>query len=347
MKKLLVTGAGGLIGSACVEHFIKNGYEVHGIDNNSRERFFGEQGSVAPTIEALKKIHGYLHYSNDITRREEVLQVIRYTKPDAIIHCAAQPSHDLAAKIPFDDFDTNANGTLNILEALRVTSTHVPFVHVSTNKVYGDNPNKVPIIELERRYEYASKYYGVGINETMSIDDTLHSLFGASKLSGDIVAQEYGRYFGMPIGVFRGGCLTGPQHASVELHGFLSYIVKCIMNDKPYTVYGYKGKQVRDQIHAYDVATAFEAFIDNPTNGEAYNIGGGYENSVSIVEVMNYLNKEYGKKSYVTYIDRPRTGDHIVYYSDMSKFTTKYSNWKRSYTAKDIIDEIVEKERKN
>ena len=250
--KILVTGAGGLIGSAACNYFLEKSNDVLGIDNNTRRVLFGEGGDVTPVINSLIKNKNYDHKNCDITDRNSIEKIINKFKPDALIHCAAQPSHDKAASIPHLDFNINANGTLNLLEACRKFAPSCVFVHVSTNKVYGDGPNFLDLVELEKRYDYSDSQY-LGINENFSIDNCTHSLFGASKLAGDILAQEYGRYFNMPVGVFRGGCLTGPQHAGVELHGFLSYITECAVNEKHYTIFGYKGKQVRDQIHCNDV----------------------------------------------------------------------------------------------
>jgi CDP-paratose 2-epimerase len=346
MRKLLITGAGGLIGSECSLYFHNQGYKIYGIDNNSRQTFFGPNGDVSSVISELKKLANYIYYFIDIRDRQQIISTIQAIKPDTVIHTAAQPSHDLAAKIPFDDFEINAVGTLNILEAVRSVSTSIPIIHISTNKVYGDQPNFLPLEELPTRFEFKDNHRGIGIDETMSIDNTTHSLFGVSKTSGDLLAQEYGRYFKMPVGIFRGGCLTGTRHASVPLHGFLNYIIKAVVNNIPYNIYGYGGRQVRDNIHSYDVATAFEAFINNPTYGEVYNLGGGYENSISILEVLNYLKNTYGATTHTTYIDKPRIGDHICYYSNLNKFKTQYPNWRITYTIKDIIDEIVKNQHK-
>jgi len=278
----------------------------------------------------------------DIRNREGVIQTVAEVKPDAIVHTAAQPSHDLAAKMPFEDFDTNAVGTFNLLEATRRYNTNIPFVHMSTNKVYGDAPNKIPMVELETRWEYADEQFLTGIPETFTIDQSKHSLFGASKLAGDICVQEYGRYFNMPTCVLRGGCLTGPNHSGVELHGFLSYLVKCNLEGKEYTIFGYKGKQVRDNIHSYDVSRFIEEFIKAPRIAEVYNIGGGKDNTCSILEAFAIAEKYSGKKMNYTYSEKNREGDHICYYSDLRKMKEHYPNWDITISLDETIRQIVE-----
>jgi CDP-paratose 2-epimerase len=278
----------------------------------------------------------------DIRNREGVIQTVAEVKPDAIVHTAAQPSHDLAAKMPFEDFDTNAVGTFNLLEATRRYNTNIPFVHMSTNKVYGDAPNKIPMVELETRWEYADEQFLTGIPETFTIDQSKHSLFGASKLAGDICVQEYGRYFNMPTCVLRGGCLTGPNHSGVELHGFLSYLVKCNLEEKEYTIFGYKGKQVRDNIHSYDVSRFIEEFIKAPRIAEVYNIGGGKDNTCSILEAFAIAEKYSGKKMNYTYSEKNREGDHICYYSDLRKMREHYPNWNITISLDETIRQIVE-----
>ena len=344
MTKILVTGTGGLIGSEAAKSWLKQGYEVVGIDNNSRKEFFGEKGDVSSVIHGLSKSLRYNHYALDIRNRDGVSAVIRAELPDVIVHCAAQPSHDKAAAIPFADFDTNAVGTFNLLEATRRHVSDAVFVHMSTNKVYGDAPNHLLLEETETRYDYAEKKYENGIPETMSIDQCMHSLFGASKVAADICAQEYGRYFDMNVGVFRGGCLTGPQHAGVELHGFLSYIIKCAASGTPYTIFGYKGKQVRDQIHCADVVSAFEAYIQNPSPGAVYNLGGCKDNAASVLEVIQTLRDDHNLDLSYNLSDENRAGDHICYYSDMTKFKADYPTWKIQHSLKDIIGEMVERE---
>ena len=340
--RVLVTGAGGLIGSEAANHWIKQGVEVFGVDNNTRQELFGPGGNVTPVIDALKKNRNYQHINESITNREIMLGVLRSISPDVVIHAAAQPSHDKAADIPFQDFSINAVGTLNLLEATRLHAKRAVFIHVSTNKVYGDAPNFLSLTESEKRYDFSESKYENGISETFSIDQSLHSLFGASKASADLVAQEYGRYFDMNVGIFRGGCLTGPQHAGVELHGFLSYIVKCAVEGKKYRVFGYKGKQVRDQIHCRDVISCFERFIENPKHGEVYNLGGGRSNSASILETIEKIAALTGHQLDYEYVETNRIGDHICYYTDMSKFKRDYPGWDISTSLDDIILEIFE-----
>ena len=344
MAKILVTGTGGLIGSEAAKSWLSQGYKIVGVDNNSRKEFFGEKGDVSAVISSLCQSLKYSHYNIDIRDRNSVDSLIAGELPNIIVHCAAQPSHDRAAGIPFADFDTNAVGTFNLLEAARRHVPDVTFVHVSTNKVYGDAPNFLELEEKETRYDYKDAKYENGISESMSIDQCTHSLFGASKVAADICAQEYGRYFGMNVGVFRGGCLTGPQHAGVELHGFLSYIIKCAATGTPYTIFGYKGKQVRDQIHCADVISAFEAYIQDPKPGAVYNIGGGKENAASVLEVIHILEKNHGMSLNYTLSDENRVGDHICYYTDMSRFKTDYPQWKIKHSLENIIDEMVRAE---
>jgi len=341
MKKLLVTGSSGLIGSEVCKHFDNLGWEVHGLDNNQRAIFFGESGDTTWNLNRLKSsLKNFIHHEIDIRNREEILTFISTLKPTAIVHTAAQPSHDRAASIPFDDFDTNAVGTFNLLEATRRYSTEIPFVHMSTNKVYGDAPNKIKMVELDSRFDFDDVEYENGIPETFSIDQTKHSLFGASKVSADISVQEYGRYFNMPTVCLRGGCLTGPSHSGVELHGFLSYLVKCNLDEKEYKIFGYKGKQVRDNIHSYDVARFIEAFIAAPRVAEVYNIGGGKNNTCSILEAFNIIEKFSNKRMKYVYDENNRIGDHICYYSDLSKMRKDYPNWDITKTLEQTIKEI-------
>ncbi|MDQ3842700.1 MAG: NAD-dependent epimerase/dehydratase family protein [Bacteroidota bacterium] len=341
MKKLLVTGSSGLIGSEVCVHFAGLGWEIHGVDNNQRAVFFGPSGDTRWNQKRLQKtLKHFVHHELDIRDRNGVLDLIIRVKPDAIVHTAAQPSHDRAASIPFEDFDTNAVGTINLLEATRRYSTNVPFVHMSTNKVYGDAPNEIGMIELETRWDYADKTYEHGIPETFRIDQSKHSLFGASKVASDISVQEYGRYFNMPTACLRGGCLTGPNHSGVELHGFLSYLVKCNLEGKEYTIFGYKGKQVRDNIHSYDVARFIEEFIRAPRVAEVYNIGGGKDNSCSILEAFDMVSAISGKAMQYQYVETNRIGDHICYYSDLHKMRTHYPSWNITKSLKTILEEI-------
>lgn len=341
--RLLVTGSSGLIGSEVCMHFSKLGWEIHGVDNDQRAVFFGPQGDTRWNQKRLQRlIPGFIHHEMDIRNREGIIRLVSDIRPDAIVHTAAQPSHDRAAAIPFDDFDTNAVGTLNMLEATRRYRLDIPFVHMSTNKVYGDAPNEIPMKELATRWEYADETYLNGIPETFRIDQSKHSIFGASKVAGDVMVQEYGRYFGMLSCVLRGGCLTGPNHTGVELHGFLSYLIKCNLEGKVYHVFGYKGKQVRDNIHSLDVARFMEEFIKAPRVGEVYNIGGGKENTCSIWEAFEMIEKLSGKKMIYDYTDENRIGDHICYYSDLSKMRAHYPGWNITRSLEQIFREVYE-----
>jgi CDP-paratose 2-epimerase len=343
MKKILVTGSSGLIGSEVCLHFANLGWEIHGLDNNQRAVFFGDSGDTRWNQARLQKeLPSFIHHELDIRNREGLISLIKEISPDAVVHTAAQPSHDRAASIPFEDFDTNAVGTFNLLEAVRRYNTNIPFVHLSTNKVYGDAPNRIPMVELETRWDYADSSYEHGISESFSIDQSTHSLFGASKVSADISVQEFGRYFGMPTCVLRGGCLTGPSHSGVELHGFLSYLVKCNLEEKQYTIFGYKGKQVRDNIHSYDVARFIEEFIKAPRVAEVYNIGGGKDNTCSILEAFDIISKISGKKMKYIYSDVSRIGDHICYYSDLRKMKEHYPNWDITKSLQQTVQEIYD-----
>lgn len=342
-KTALVTGSCGLIGSEVCIHLSRNGYRIVGVDNNERAVFFGPEGDTRWSLDRLRSsIPDYKHFDLDIRDRPGVLQTIANIKPNIIVHTAAQPSHDRAAAIPFDDFDTNAVGTLNLLEAARRASPESPFVHMSTNKVYGDKPNTIRLRELETRWDYDDPEYENGIPETFSIDQSKHSLFGASKVASDIMVQEYGRYFNMPTCCLRGGCLTGPNHSGVELHGFLSYLVRCNVEEREYKVFGYKGKQVRDNIHSEDVANFIVAFCNAPRVAEVYNIGGGKENSCSILEAFEIVEGFTGKKQRYTYLDQNRVGDHICYYSDLRKMKAQYPGWTITRSLPDVINEIVD-----
>jgi len=343
MNKLLVTGSSGLIGSEVVRYFAQQGWQVYGVDNNMRADFFGPRGDTRwSQQQLLAQFPSFQHIELDIRDRQGVQVLLQRLRPDYICHTAAQPSHDLAASRPFDDFDVNAVGTLNLLEAVRQYCPEAPFVHLSTNKVYGDAPNYLNLIETDTRYDYADAAYANGIAETFTIDQSKHSLFGASKVAADIMVQEYGRYFGMPTCALRGGCLTGPNHSGVELHGFLSYLIKVNITEGEYTIFGYKGKQVRDNIHAYDVARFVAAFFAAPRNGEVYNIGGGRANSTSILEAFQRIEGITGKPMRYRYSDENRIGDHICYISDLSKMQTHYPDWGITKDLQTTFEEIAE-----
>jgi CDP-paratose 2-epimerase len=343
MRSILVTGSSGLIGSEVVSYFAHLGWKVDGIDNNQRAVFFGPAGDTRWNQQRLSRtLPAFTHHEVDIRDRAGVLDLVASLKPSAIVHAAAQPSHDRAAAIPFDDFDTNAGGTLNLLEAARRACPEAPFVHLSTNKVYGDRPNTIALRELETRWDYADAAYAHGIGEDLPLDQSMHSLFGASKVAADVMVQEYGRYFGMPTCCLRGGCLTGPSHSGVELHGFLSYLVKCNVEGREYRVYGYKGKQVRDNIHSLDVARFVHAFVDAPRRAEVYNLGGGKENSCSILEAFAMVERVSGKRQRYSYVEQARAGDHICYYSDLRKMTAHYPQWGITKSLDTTIAEIVE-----
>ena len=343
--KVLITGSSGLIGSEAVTHYDGEGHEVHGIDNNLRAEFFGPQGDTRWNLERLRNAtKKFRHHELDIRDREKILDLFKREKFDVIIHCAAQPSHDKAKEIPFTDFDVNAVGTLNLLEATRQSRPDAVFIFMSTNKVYGDAPNELPLKELPTRWDYARPEDFGGIREDCRIDRTLHSLFGASKTAADVVAQEYGKYFGMNVGIFRGGCLTGEHHSGVALHGFLSYLVKVAKAGEKYTVIGYKGKQVRDQIHSADVLGAFVEYTKNPRPGEVYNLGGGRENSASVLECIAKIEALTGKKVNWGYEEKARSGDHICYISDLTKLRSHFPNWKLTRPLDDIIGKMVRAE---
>lgn len=343
--KILVTGSSGLIGSEAVAYFDARGNSIYGIDNNMRADFFGVQGDTSWNLKRLKATtRQFEHFAVDIRDRAAVLGFFKSRRPDAIIHCAAQPSHDLAKDRPFDDFDVNAVGTLNLLEATRQYAADAPFILLSTNKVYGDAPNELPLVETPTRWEYARAGDYEGIDESCRIDRCLHSLFGASKVAADILTQEYGRYFGMHTVCFRGGCLTGPHHSGVELHGFLSYLVKALLAGTPYTIFGYKGKQVRDQIHSYDVIRACEEYMKSPRAGEVYNLGGGRSNSISVLECFAKIERLTGKKYHYQYVEQNRKGDHICYISNLKKFKSHYPSWAITRTIDSIIEDIVASE---
>ena len=346
---ILVTGSTGLIGYETCNFYLKKNNSVIGIDNDFRSYFFGPYGSNKWKEKKLKKDGRYIHYSVDIRNKSKIFNIIRKYKKKikAIIHTAAQPSHDWAAKEPFTDFNINANGTLNLLEALRNFCPLVPFIFTSTNKVYGDTPNFLPFEEKKLRYEIKKnhKFYKCGIDETMSIDNTTHSLFGASKTAADLLVQEYGRYFNLRTVTFRGGCLTGEDHSGAQLHGFLSYLVKCIIRKKKYSIFGYKGKQVRDNIHSFDVVKAFDEFIKKPIRGgRIYNLGGGRENSCSILEAIKLIENISNRKSNYKILKNNRVGDHIWWITDNSKFKKDYPQWKIKISLKKSLEKIIKNE---
>jgi CDP-paratose 2-epimerase len=342
MKRAIVTGSSGLIGSEAVVFLDARGWEVHGVDNNMRGDFFGPDGDTTWNLERIRSVtRRFVHHDLDIRTRAAMLDLVAQVRPDLVIHAAAQPSHDLAKDRPFDDFEVNAVGTLNLLEAARRACPESPFVFMSTNKVYGDAPNELALVELETRYDYADPALREGIDESCRVDACLHSLFGASKLAADVMVQEYGRYFGMPTVCFRGGCLTGPNHSSAELHGFLAYLVRAVREGRTYRIYGYKGKQVRDNIHSHDVCTAFLAFYERPRVAAVYNLGGGRENSVSMLEAIRRAEDAVGKRLAVAYVDQNRVGDHICYISNLARFRADYPAWSITRTIDDVFAELA------
>jgi CDP-paratose 2-epimerase len=347
MKIAIVTGSGGLIGSESVEFFAKHFDYVVGVDNDMRQYFFGENASTNWNVERLKEeVENYRHYSADIRDEKAIKRIFEKYGSDItlVVHTAAQPSHDWAAKEPFTDFTVNANGTLNLLEHTRLFCPEAVFIFTSTNKVYGDNPNFLPLVELESRWEIdtAHPFYTEGIDESMSIDQTKHSIFGASKVAADVLVQEYGRYFGLKTGIFRGGCLTGPKHSGAQLHGFLSYLMKCAMTGDHYTIFGYKGKQVRDNIHAFDLVNMFWHFYQNPRMGEVYNAGGGRFANCSMQEAIKICEEITGNRMNYSYAETNRIGDHIWYVSDVSKFKTHFPNWSFKYDLKTTMTQIFD-----
>jgi CDP-paratose 2-epimerase len=341
--KVLVTGSSGLIGSTAVRHWDAQGAQVIGVDNDMRGVFFGDKGSTLRNLELLKaQTKRFESYAIDVRDREAIFELIGKHRPELVIHCAAQPSHDKAREIPLVDFEVNAVGTLNMLEGVRRHSPDAVFCHMSTNKVYGDAPNEVPMTEHATRFDYSRQEDHHGIDETCRIDRTLHSVFGASKTAADVMAQEYGRYYGLKVGVFRGGCLTGRAHCGVELHGFLSYLVHVAVHGKPYTIFGYGGKQVRDQIDSTDVIAALEAFSRNPRPGEVYNLGGGRANSASVLECIDWIEKLSPYRLEVRLSDQNRVGDHICYISDCRKLERDYPEWRVRINLREIIEEMIE-----
>lgn len=342
--RVLVTGSSGLIGSEIVSFFDMRAEAVVGVDNNMRADFFGIEGDTGWNLQRLRRTaRHFRHHDLDVRDRPGLAAVFKEEGPfHLIVHCAAQPSHDLAAKRPLDDFDVNAVGTLNLLESTRLLSPEAVFVLMSTNKVYGDAPNELPLLELPLRWDYARSQDHDGITEEMRIDRSKHSVFGASKVAADVMTQEYGRYFGMRTVCLRGGCLTGPNHSGVELHGFLSYLVKTQLQGRAYRIFGYKGKQVRDNIHSYDVASLIEAIARNPRGGEVYNLGGGRQNSCSILEAFDRVAQLTGKTMRYEYVDTPREGDHICYISNLARLHRHYPDWTITRSLDDILEEIID-----
>ncbi|HSX29851.1 MAG TPA: NAD-dependent epimerase/dehydratase family protein [Candidatus Saccharimonadales bacterium] len=342
--RALVTGSAGLIGSEAVKFLAEKGFEIIGIDNNMRSYFFGDEASTDWNRQKLEKQlkEQYTHVKADIREDKAIEEVFKkHGKFDIIVHTAAQPSHDWAAREPYTDFSVNATGTLVMLENMRKHSPDAVFIFTSTNKVYGDTPNRLPLIELEKRWELPKDHpFYIGIDESMSIDQTKHSIFGASKVAADVMVQEYGRYFNFKTAVFRGGCLTGPSHSGAELHGFLAYLIKCIYSGKKYTIFGYKGKQVRDNIHSHDLVNAFWHFYQKPRSGEVYNMGGARNSNISMLEAIEKIEKLLGKKANYELSDENRIGDHIWYVSDVSKFKKHYPKWDFTYDIDAILKEM-------
>jgi CDP-paratose 2-epimerase len=342
MRKVLITGSSGLIGSEAAAYFDERGWEVHGVDNNMRRFFFGPDGDTMWNLERLlHTTRSFTPHSTDIRDRDAILALLQRVRPNLVIHAAAQPSHDLAKDYPFENFDVNAVGTVNLLEAARRSCPESPFIFMSTNKVYGDAPNRLPLVEQATRWEYAASADYHGIDECCSIDSSLHSIFGASKVAADVMVQEYGRYFQMPTVCLRGGCLTGPNHSGAELHGFLAYLARAFNEGRTYKIFGYKGKQVRDNIHSYDVCSFFEAFYHRPRVAAVYNIGGGRENSTSIIEAIARLEALTGTRLRVEYREEPRVGDHICYISDLRQIYADYPEWRITHSLDTICAELA------
>jgi CDP-paratose 2-epimerase len=343
----LVTGSSGLIGSELVAFLDARGWRVEGVDNNLRREFFGPGGDTTPNLERLlAATDRFTPHDLDVRDGDAIPRLAQETRPDLIVHCAAQPSHDLAAKLPLEDFGVNAAGTLNLLEAARAHAPESPFVFLSTNKVYGDAPNELPVVEGETRWDYELDEHRDGIDETCRIDRSTHSLFGASKIAADVAVQEYGRYFGLPTVCFRAGCVTGRRHAAVELHGFLAYLALAFREGRTYRIYGYKGKQVRDNIHALDVCTAITAFAEHPSCGAVYNLGGGRENSVSVVEAIARFEELTGRRLETEYVDEPRRGDHICYITNLARFCADYPGWEPTVSLELIFAELADSDRR-
>jgi len=342
MQTALVTGSSGLIGSETVEYLDRHGWRVHGIDNNMRRDFFGAHGDTTWNLERLRAdAKRFEHHELDVRDREAITRLVAELRPSLIVHAAAQPSHDLAAERPYDDFEVNAGGTLNLLEAARRSAPETPFVFLSTNKVYGDAPNELLLVELDTRWDYADPTQREGIDESMRIDMTTHSLFGASKVAADVLVQEYGRYFGMPTVCFRGGCLTGPNHSGAEQHGFLAYLARAVRDGLAYRIYGYKGKQVRDNLHSHDVCTAVVAFAERPSSGAVYNLGGGRANSISVLEAIARFEELAGRQLETEYVEEPRRGDHVCYISDLSRFRRDYPEWEIEVGLDEILEQVI------
>ena len=347
----MVTGSAGLIGSECVEFFLKKGHKVLGLDNNSRRKFFGKEGSILERRNQLLIYKDYKHFNLDIRNEKKIEEIFSEykSKIKCIIHCAAQPSHDWAIKDKVLDYEINSTATLILLNAYKKYCPESPFIYVSTNKVYGDNPNKLKLKELKLRFEVEKKsnFFKNGIDESMSVDNCVHSFFGVSKLSADLYVQEFGKNYNLPTVVFRGGCLTGEHHSGVELHGFLSYLIKSIIHKRKYKIFGYKGKQVRDNIHSSDLINCFWHFYKKPRVGEIYNIGGGRKNSCSILEVIDFFKKEFGISTKTEYVDQNRMGDHIWWISNFNKFKKHYPKWKLKVDIKEVFTKIANYEYSN
>lgn len=345
-NNIVITGSSGLVGSECVRFFASKGWNVHGIDNNSRMSFFGPDGDTRDVLrELVKNTRGFTHHDFDIRGREQVLALYAKVKPEVTIHCAAQPSHDLARSRTFEDFEINATATLGLLDAAHRHAPQGTFIFMSTNKVYGDAPNELPLVELETRWDYAEPEHHHGIDESCRLDASTHSFFGVSKAAADLLVQEYGRCYGMNTACFRGGCLTGAQHAGAELHGFLAYLVRAAKEGRPYTVFGYKGKQVRDNLHTRDVCGAFWSFVQKPRVAAVYNLGGGRENSVSMREAITKVESLLGRELKVTFSEEARMGDHICYISDLRKFRSDYPDWRIKYSLDRIFEDLVHQDK--
>ena len=343
MRPAVVTGSSGLIGSEIAEFLDRRGWVVHGVDNNLRRDFFGEEGDTSWNLRRLRSVtRYYVHHDLDVRDRDAIARLFAEQRPNLVVHAAAQPSHDLAASRPFDDFEVNAVGTLNLLEAARASCPESPFVFLSTNKVYGDAPNERSLVELPTRWDYADPADRDGIDESCRVDASMHSLFGASKLAADVLVQEYGRYFGLPTVCFRGGCLTGPNHSGAELHGFLAYLALATREGRTYRIFGYGGKQVRDNLHSLDVCAAVTAFCEEPRVAAVYNLGGGRANSVSVLEAIERFEELYGRRLTTEYVDQPRRGDHICYITNLGRFRSDYPSWSVSVGLDEILATLAE-----